>query len=553
MPHATPLIATLVGSLVLAFVFGALANRLRMSPIAGYLVAGVLAGPFTPGFVADAHLAQELAEIGVILLMFGVGLHFSLRDLLAVKNIAIPGAVGQMGAATLLGMLLGWALGWPWGQGLMFGLSLSCASTVVLLRAMQEQRLMETRRGHIAVGWLIVEDLASVLALVLLPALAGLLGGHGANAAAGGGELAVAVLVTVGKVVAFMAVMLVFGKRVIPWLLRVVARGGSRELLRLAVLAVALGVAFGAARLFDVSFALGAFFAGLMMGESPLARDAAEETLPLRDAFAVLFFVSIGMLLNPAVLVEAPRAVLAALGIVVIGKSLAALAIVRAFGYPLRTALTIAVSLAQIGEFTFILAGLGVEEGLLTPRVRDVILAAAIASILLNPLLFMLLDRIEPWLQRRESRQDEGANDTAAQTPQTTAQSGHVVLVGFGRVGRRVGEALHAEGQPLLVIEQQRDHLEELRALGIETILGNATREDILAAANVAHARALLVAIPDAIEAGRIVHATREHNPGIEIIARAHTDSGVLHLETQGANRVVMGERELARSMLAML
>src|ERR1700754_1123820 len=341
MPHDTPLIATIVAGLGLAFVFGALANRFRIPPLVGYLVAGVLVGPNTPGFVADAGLANELAEIGVILLMFGVGLHFSLKDLLSVRAIAVPGAIVQIGFATLLGVGLAWLLGWSMGAGLVFGLALSVASTVVLLRALQERRLIETERGRIAVGWLIVEDLAMVLALVLLPALAGVLGGapqaddHASllslPASYGIGGV---VGITLAKVVAFVAVMLVVGRRVIPWILNYVAHTGSRELFRLAVLAIALGVAFGAAKLFGVSLALGAFFAGMIMSESELSQRAAEESLPLRDAFAVLFFVSVGMLFDPMTIVNDPLPLLATLAIIVVGKSAAAFLIVRAFGYP---------------------------------------------------------------------------------------------------------------------------------------------------------------------------------------------------------------------------
>src|SRR5215207_7396686 len=387
MPHHTPLISTIVIGLVLAFAFGALAQRLRVSPLVGYLLAGVVMGPFTPGYVGDQHLANELAEIGVILLMFGVGLHFSLKDLLSVRAIAVPGAVVQIVVATLMGIGLAVWLGWPLGGGLVFGLALSVATTVVLLRALQERRLVDTERGRIAVGWLIVEDLAMVLTLVLLPALAGLLKGE-----AGAGFFAVALplAITLGKVAAFVVFMLVIGQRVIPWLLHYVAHTGSRELFRLAVLAISLGIAFGAAVLFDVSFALGAFFAGMILSESELSHRAAQETLPLRDAFAVLFFVSVGMLVDPLIVLREPLPLLATVFIIVVGKSAAAFLIVRAFGHPASTAWTISASLAQIGEFSFILAGLGVSLALLPERGRDLVLAGAILSILLNPVFFAL-------------------------------------------------------------------------------------------------------------------------------------------------------------------
>ncbi|MHA7681090.1 cation:proton antiporter domain-containing protein [Cupriavidus sp. PET2-C1] len=398
MHHATPLISTIVGGLVLAFILGALANRLKLPPLIGYLCAGIVVGPYTPGYTADQALAPELAELGVILLMFGVGLHFSLKDLMAVKTIAIPGAVVQIGIATLLGMGAAWGFGWDWGPGLVFGLALSVASTVVLLKALQERELVESPQGRIAVGWLIVEDLAMVLTLVLLPALAGLLTPSADSpasgaAAPGSGDIVFAVFATLGKVAAFVAVMLVIGRRFIPWMLERIVWTGSRELFRLAVLATALGVAFGAYSLFGVSFALGAFFAGMVLAESEFSHRAAEESLPLRDAFAVLFFVSVGMLFNPMVLINDPWGVLATLFIIVVGKSLAALCIVRVFGHSTRTGMTIAVSLAQIGEFSFILAGLGVYLKILPERGHALILAGALLSIVLNPLLFHLLDR----------------------------------------------------------------------------------------------------------------------------------------------------------------
>ena len=412
MPHETPLIATIVIGLVLAFIFGAIANRLRIPPLVGYLVAGVLAGSHTPGFVADQDLAAELAEIGVILLMFGVGLHFSLKDLLSVRAIAIPGAIVQIVAATLLGAGLAWILGWNMQAGLVFGLALSVASTVVLLRAMQERRLIETERGRIAVGWLIVEDLAMVLALVLLPAIAGAINGGGtADGAIHAASDPIAsyfnlgiggvITLTFGKVAAFVAVMLIVGRRVIPWTLHAIAHTGSRELFRLAVLAIALGVAFGASKLFGVSLALGAFFAGMIMSESELSHRAAEESLPLRDAFAVLFFVSVGMLFDPMTIVNDPLPLLATLAIIVIGKSLAAFFIVLAFGYPTGTALIISASLAQIGEFSFILAELGVGLGMLPEEGRDLILGGAILSILLNPLVFAGVSYLKPRLEKR--------------------------------------------------------------------------------------------------------------------------------------------------------
>ncbi len=563
MPHDTPLITTIVAGLGLAFVFGAIAQRLRVPPLVGYLLAGVVVGPFTPGYVADQALAPELAEIGVILLMFGVGLHFSLKDLLSVKAIAIPGAVVQIAVATLLGIALAWGLGWPFGGGLVFGLALSVASTVVLLRALQDRRLIETERGRIAVGWLIVEDLAMVLTLVLLPALAGVLGGGETTISdpiARHFDLGVMGMLglTFAKVIAFVAFMLIVGRRVIPWVLHLIAHSGSRELFRLAVLAIALGVAFGAAKLFGVSLALGAFFAGMILAESPLSHQAAQESLPLRDAFAVLFFVSVGMLFDPMSLVREPFPVLATLFIIVIGKSVAAFLIVLAFRHPVSTALTISASLAQIGEFSFILAELGVKLDLLPGRGRDLILAGAILSILLNPLVFWGLGRMGPYLEVRLGRVPAAPAETEAtvaaaplaEPVDPTAKSDHVVLVGYGRVGSLVGSALTAAGTPYLVIEDADKTVAQLRAQDVEVVVGNAAKPDILKLANITGAHRLVVAIPNAFEAGQVVEQARAANPALQIIARAHSDAEVEHLTGLGADIVIMGEREIARGMI---
>ncbi|TPM26375.1 cation:proton antiporter [Mesorhizobium sp. B2-3-5] len=578
MPHDTPLIATIVAGLGLAFVFGALANRFRIPPLVGYLVAGVLVGPNTPGFVADASLANELAEIGVILLMFGVGLHFSLKDLLSVRAIAVPGAIVQIGFATLLGIGLAWMLGWSMGAGVVFGLALSVASTVVLLRALQERRLIETERGRIAVGWLIVEDLAMVLALVLLPALAGVLGGQEQADVHSSGLLSLpasygiwgVVGVTLAKVAAFVVVMLVVGRRVIPWILHYVAHTGSRELFRLSVLAIALGVAFGAAKLFGVSLALGAFFAGMIMSESELSHRAAEESLPLRDAFSVLFFVSVGMLFDPLSLISNGLPILATLAIIVIGKSLAAFVIVVAFGYPLATALMISASLAQIGEFSFILAELGVGLKLLPEQGRDLILAGAILSIVLNPLMFLVIDWMKPWLEARAARTaapaetkpvgpatEPGQVASVASTfqkedgpPPKTTLTGHAILIGYGRVGGLVGTALKEAALPFLVIEDADKTLAKLKADNIETVAGNAANAEVFAAANPEGARRLILAIPNAFEAGQIVLRARAANPNINVVARAHSDAEVDHLKGLGADTVIMGEREIARGIV---
>ena len=557
MPHHTPLIATISVGLVLAFAFGLLAHRLKISPLVGYLLAGVAVGPFTPGFVADAELAAELAEIGVILLMFAVGLHFSLKDLMSVRKIAVPGAVVQIAVATLMGMALAWALGWSVQAGMVFGLALSVASTVVLTRALGERRLLETERGRIAVGWLVVEDLVMVVALVLLPVVGQISAGGSVSA----GEVATILGITLAKVSAFVAVMLLVGRRVIPMIMHYVAHTGSRELFRLAVYALALGVAAGAASLFEVSFALGAFFAGMVMAESQLSQRATEEALPLRDAFAVLFFVSVGMLFDPRVLVEAPWAVLGTIAIIVLGKSAAAWLIVRAFGHPNGTAVTISASLAQIGEFSFILAGLGVSMKLLPEEGRDLILAGAILSIFLNPFIFALAERRPARRYPKEEAAAAAAADAAAmekaqeeipgpgeQTATTLAD--HDVLIGYGRVGRIVGDGLLEAGRPVLVFDDREDSLERARAAGAEVIEGNAADPQVLALGNLTGARRLFVTVPEAFEAGQVVEQARALNPDLEIVARAHSDATVEHLSRLGANLTVMGEREIARRML---
>src|SRR5215470_11223168 len=554
MSQDAALITTIVGGIVLAFVLGIVAHRLRISPLAGYLLAGVVVGPFTPGFVADQALATELAEIGVILLMFGVGLHFSLKDLLSVRMIAVPGAILQMILSTLLGAGLGWAMGWPLGGSFVFGLALSVASTVVLLRALQERHLLDSERGRIAAGWLIVQDLAMVSVLVLLPALAGLLARGGTGAAAGqpgAQEIATTLAITLGKVAAFVALMLLVGRRIIPWVLHEVAHTGSRELFRLAVLAIALGVAYGAATLFDVSFALGAFFAGMVMSESELSQQAAAETLPLRDAFAVLFFVSVGMLFDPAILLDSPWQVLATLAIILAGNAGVGFVILRLFRHPPETALTIAAGLAQIGEFSFILASIGVSLGLLPEAGRDLILVGAIVSILANPALFAAVDRYRARIARHSADTTASAPppQAARELPVTTL-SGHAIVIGFGRVGSRVVDGLRQAGLPLLVIEEKEHLVEQLRGSGIETITGNAAAPECLSAANLRGARSLFVAVPNAFEAGQIVEQARAENPGLPIIARAHTDAEVDHLQGLGANVTIMGEREIAHAMV---
>ncbi|WP_434613584.1 YbaL family putative K(+) efflux transporter [Azospirillum sp. B2RO_4] len=541
MPHHVPLIATMVAAIVLAFVFGALAHRLRLSPLVGYLLAGVAIGPFTPGFVGDMQLASQLAEIGVILLMFGVGLHFSLDDLMKVRAIAVPGAVVQIAIATAMGWGLASFLGWSLAAGLVFGLALSVASTVVLLRALEQLNLFRTERGRIAIGWLIVEDLAMVLALVLLPPVARMLESGGGM----DGEVLLSLAWTLGKVALFVALMLVGGRRVVPWVLERIARTGSRELFTLCVLALALGIAYGSATLFSVSFALGAFFAGMVLNESDLSHRAAEQTLPLQDAFAVLFFVSVGMLFDPAVLTRSPWAVLATLAIILLGKSAAAFGLVLLFRYPLRTAVTVAVSLAQIGEFSFILVALGMQLGILPEEGQGLILAGALLSITANPLLFAVVQRLFP-----DEAEPLPPADTAPELRDYQALSGHVIVVGHGRVGRYVTQALLAEDRPLVVIDLQRERVKTLQAAGVRAIYGNANAAGILERAGVQGASLLLVTVPDALEGGGVVQQARSVNPSVAIAARAHSDEAVAHLDRTGADAVFMGEREIARRML---
>jgi CPA2 family monovalent cation:H+ antiporter-2 len=545
MPHSMPLLATLAVGFVVAFVFGALAQRLRTPPLVGYLLAGMLVGPFTPGFVADPTIAGQLAEVGVILLMFGVGLHFSLADLMEVKAIALPGAIAQISFVTLLGYAFGWGLGWSPLNGLVFGLALSVASTVVVMKALEERRLLETRRGRIAVGWLIVEDLAMVLALVLLPAAAGSLGEDGQAGSAG---ILGAIAWTLLKVAAFVAVMLIVGRRLIPRMLERVAATGSRELFTLCVLAIALGVAFGAAKLFDVSFALGAFFAGMLLNESELSHKAAADSLPLRDAFAVLFFVSVGMLFNPRVLVDQPWLVLGTLTIIILGNGSIAFAIVRLLKLPVATALSIAVCLSQIGEFSFILAGLGLSEGMLSQQAHDLILAGALLSIIANPFLFSALLH---W----QARQIAAAPMQPADFPPGPSREldGHAIIIGYGRVGSALAGVLQDNGVPVLVIDDNSDHVLRAHAAGIPAIRGSAAADKVLAEARPEDARIAILAIPQPLEAGEALSKLRAINPTLTLLARAHSDAEVGHLMKHGADAVVLAERELAHSLAEMV
>ncbi|MHB8111228.1 MAG: cation:proton antiporter domain-containing protein [Syntrophorhabdaceae bacterium] len=557
MSHSVSLITTIAASFGLALVLGLVAVRLKLPALVGYLVAGILLGPATPGFVADIELSGQLAEIGVILLMFGVGLHFSVDDLLAVRAIALPGAIVQIVAATALGGWMAIAWGWSIGAAITFGLALSVASTVVLLRTLELRGILESVNGRIAVGWLVVEDLAMVLVLVLLPPLSGWLVGDPAGHATGG-NLVFTVFVTLGKIAAFIAFMLLVGKRVFPWLLWHVAGTGSRELFNLCIIAAAVVIAYGSAELFGVSFALGAFFAGMVMRESPLSHRAARESLPLRDAFSVLFFVSVGMLFDPHVLLQEPLHVLAVVGIIMVGKSLAAFALVLAFRYPLDTALTVSASLAQVGEFSFILVALGVSLGLITHEAQNLILIGAIISISANPLIFRTIEPILSWIGSRPklARSLVLPDDPLAELPVTVNSeyvTGHTVVIGYGRVGRYICEALIERGIPFVVAEENRELVEELRARGINAVAGDATNPPVLIQSHIARARILVIATPDCFSARRMIETAYMLNPGIHTIVRTHSEEEAELLRKEKAGAVFLGEYELAASMVGRL
>jgi CPA2 family monovalent cation:H+ antiporter-2 len=557
MQHSIPLITTIASALGLALVFGFIAAKIKLPALVGYLLAGIVIGPATPGFVADVKIAGELAEIGVMLLMFGVGLHFSLADLMAVRKIALPGAVVQMGVATAMGIGVAHLWGWPVGAGLVFGLALSVASTVVLLKALESHGALESVNGRIAVGWLVVEDLAMVLVLVLLPAMAGVLGGEltAGHGPAAGGNLWLALGKTLVQVGVFVALMLVLGRRLFPWLLWQVTKTGSRELFTLCVVAAAVTIAYGASSLFGVSFALGAFFAGMVLRESEFSHRAAEESLPLRDAFSVLFFVSVGMLFEPRVLVERPLQVLAVVAIIVLGKSMAAGALVLLFRYPLNTALTVSASLAQIGEFSFILAALGVSLKLLPPEGQSLILAGALISITLNPLVFTLVEPAQRWIRARSAlaRRLERPDDPLAELPTSTADkylAHQVVLVGYGRVGRHVASALMRTGVPFVVADINRERVEALRAQGVPAVAGDASDPAVLVQAHIGHAAVLLIAVPDAVGAPAMIKTARELNPGIDIVVRCHNEDEARLLRALDRTCALVGEQALAEAMV---
>ncbi|MBU6366186.1 MAG: cation:proton antiporter [Gemmatimonadetes bacterium] len=554
MPHETALLLTIAGAFAAAFLFGFAANRLGFPPLVGYLLAGMLLGPHSPGYVADVAAAQQLAEIGVILLMFGVGLHFSLGDLLRVRRVVVPGALLQMPVAALCGYLLARAWAWTPAASLVFGVALSVASTVVVLRTLEDRGMMDSLDGRLAVGWLVVGDLLVVLVLVLLPVvLAVMPGGDGAAAATGGRALAAAVAETLAKMAAFVALMLLVGRRAVPWLLTRVARSGSRELFTLAVLTVALGVALGAAGLFGISVALGAFVAGVVIGESDLSHRAAADALPLQDAFAVIFFVSVGMLIDPRILLQEPLRVLATSGVVVLGNTVAVALLLVLLRHPVGPSLRLGAAFGQVGEFSFILAGLGVEMGVLAEEGRSLILAAALVTIVANPALFALTRLLAAWLARFPRFMDR-VEGTAEPRVATTAlfqavPRDHVILVGYGRVGRTIGDALQRRGVSFVAIEQDRRVLEVMRSLGVVALYGDATRPDILALAHPETARLLVVATPDPYHAQAVIERARAANPALQVVVRTHGDEEQALFERMGVQRALMGERELAYGM----
>ncbi|QNA97602.1 YbaL family putative K(+) efflux transporter [Massilia sp. Se16.2.3] len=551
MHHELSLITTIAAALGAGLLFGMLAVRLKLPALVGYLAAGIVIGPATPGFVADVSLASQLAEIGVMLLMFGVGLHFSLRDLLDVRKIALPGAVLQIAVATAMGIGMAHLWGWSLGAGLVFGLALSVASTVVLLRALEARGILDSMNGRIAVGWLVVEDPVTVLVLVLLPALAGPLGGKSAG---GDTSLWLALGKTLLQVGAFVAFMLVVGRKLFPWFLWKVAKTASRELFTLAVIAAAVGIAYGSSELFGVSFALGAFFAGMVLRESDLSHRAAEESLPLRDAFSVLFFVSVGMLFDPMVLVESPLRVLAVVAVIIFGKSIAAMVLVLALRYPLNTAITVSASLAQIGEFSFILAALGISLELMPQEGQSLILAGAIISIAVNPLLFKAIEPLQRWLRDKSgiAGKLERSNDPLAELPMTVPHerlTGQVVLVGYGRVGRMIAAELTARGVHFVVAEQNRELVEMLRRQDQPAVVGNAAEPAVLIQAHIAQAAVLVIATPDTFHVRAMIETAKMLNPGIRCVVRTHNAEEAKLLRTDTGGKVFLGEQELAGSM----
>lgn len=540
--HEFELIATLTGGLTAALLFGYLTQRMRLSPIVGYLIGGVLVGPYTPGFVADIGLAEQLAEVGVILLMFGVGLQFHIKELLAVRRVAVPGAIAQSVVATVLGAVLARSWGWSSPASIVFGMALAVASTVVLVRVLADNRALHTPTGHIAVGWLVVEDLFTVIALVLLPAIL--------TAEPTVGSLGRAVGLTGLKIVGLVAAVTLLGERSVRWVLDRAVASGSRELFTLTVLVVALGVAVGSAKLFGVSMALGAFLAGLIVGRSDFGLRAASEALPMRDAFAVLFFVSVGMLLDPGYLLEAPGIILAALGVVMIGKPLIAVVVVLLLRYPVRTALAVAVALAQIGEFSFILVALGLDLGVVDQVVLNVVVATAIVSIILNPLLYRLVDPVAGWLERRSRRGARAVAPTDAVAASDGRRAHRAVIVGYGPTGQTLTRLLLDNAIEPVVVELNLETVRRIREEGIAAVYGDASRPETLSGAGVESARTFVLTA-DVPNSGEVIRVARELNPHLHVLARTSTLREMRSVRAAGADEVFSGEGEVALALTA--
>ncbi|WP_343568585.1 cation:proton antiporter [Acinetobacter sp.] len=552
MPHDVDLIILLAVGFGVALFFGYIAARLRLPPLIGYLIAGIIISPNTPGIEADIHLANQLAELGVMFLMFGVGMHFSLNDLLQVRRIALPGAILQIAVATLLGVGVSMLWGWSFGSSLVFGLSLSCASTVVLLKALGDRGLLDSVNGKIAVGWLLVEDLVMVLVLVLLPATAVLLGGKAPAGAEGNIWLTLGI--TLLKVIGFIAFMLIVGKRVVPIIMQFVARLGSRELFTLTVVAAAVSIAYGSYAIFGVSMALGAFFAGMVVKESDFSHRAEEETLPLREIFSILFFVSVGMLFDPHILIERPLHILAVIAIIMVGKTLAAMALVLFFRYPINTALTVGASLAQIGEFSFILATLGVSLGLLTLEAQNLILAGALFSITLNSFVFSAVEPVQRWIRERShlARLLERSGDPLAMLPDEVDQAylrDQVVIVGYGGVGRRITENLINQNIKVVIAEENREIVEKLRQANIAAVSGVATEPGVLIQAHIMHARLLVISPMDILDIHRIVDIAKQLNPQIQVLICAESKEEAAVIRDENIGEVFYAKEEMAKNM----
>lgn len=555
MPHDANLIILLAVGFGLALCFGYLAARLKLPPLIGYLVAGIIISPNTPGIAGDLTLAGQLAEIGVMFLMFGVGMHFSLKDLLEVKKIALPGAILQIVVATLLGGVIAHTWGWSFGSAFVFGLSLSCASTVVLLKALGDRGLLESVNGKIAVGWLLVEDLVMVLVLVLLPAIAILLQPETTSTVQiDSFEILKTIILTLLKVAGFIAFMLIIGKRIVPLAMQFVARLGSRELFTLTVVAAAISIAYGAYTVFGVSMALGSFFAGMVVKESDFCHRAEEETLPLREVFAILFFISVGMLFDPHILLEQPLKILAVVGIIVLGKTLAAVGLILFFRYPLNTALTVGAGLAQIGEFSFILVALGVSLNLLSVEAQNLVLAGALFSITLNSAIFSLIDPIQRRIKENSSfaRLLERSTDPLAMLPDEVDQAylrDQVIIVGYSEVGKKLMRELASQNIKVVVTDQNREVVEKLRNKSIAAVSGVPTDPNVLIQAHIMHARLLIISPNDILDIHKMVDIAQQLNPKIKVLLCAENKEEAKLMRQEQIGTVFYAQEEMANSM----